>query len=46
MKNKVSAVSAKKNTTRGQVLGVLTKNSTQLVIYDTPGINEEKIAKK
>jgi hypothetical protein len=42
----VTAVSSKKNTTRGQVLGVLTTGSTQLVIFDTPGINEEKLAKK
>lgn len=38
IRNKVSAVSNKKNTTRHTTLGVTTQGNTQLVIYDTPGI--------
>jgi hypothetical protein len=37
LKRKVSAVSAKYNTTRDRVLGVLTEGNVQLVFYDTPG---------
>ncbi|RHY26010.1 hypothetical protein DYB32_007940 [Aphanomyces invadans] len=34
----VSAVSAKYNTTRDRVLGVLTKGDAQIAFYDTPGL--------
>jgi GTP-binding protein Era len=34
----VSAVSAKYNTTRDRVLGILTKKDTQITFYDTPGL--------
>ncbi len=36
--SKVSAVSAKTNTTRAAIIGVSTHRSTQLVICDTPGL--------
>jgi len=47
VKSKVSAVSPKRNTTRQQALGVVTDphTQTQLVIYDTPGINAMEHAK-
>ncbi|XP_024527232.1 GTP-binding protein ERG [Selaginella moellendorffii] len=35
---KVSAVSRKTNTTRNEILGVLTENDTQVLFYDTPGL--------
>lgn len=35
---KVSAVTHLRNTTRGEIKGVLTHNSCQIVIHDTPGI--------
>ncbi|KAF0741029.1 hypothetical protein Ae201684P_001927 [Aphanomyces euteiches] len=34
----VSAVSAKYNTTRDRVLGVMTEGDTQIAFYDTPGL--------
>lgn len=34
----VTAVSTKTNTTRGEVIGVLTKDDTQILFYDTPGV--------
>mmetsp|Transcript_5297 Transcript_5297/g.33276 ORF Transcript_5297/g.33276 Transcript_5297/m.33276 type:complete len:283 (-) Transcript_5297:81-929(-) len=34
----VTAVSTKTNTTRGEVIGVLTKGDTQILFYDTPGV--------
>eukprot|EP00899_Mesostigma_viride_P027958 jgi/Mesvir1/8347/Mv12607-RA.1 len=36
--HKVTAVSRKTNTTRSEMLGVLTQGITQLVLYDTPGM--------
>lgn len=38
----VSAVSAKYNTTRDRVLGILTKKDTQITFYDTPGLIKPK----
>lgn len=38
----VSAVSAKYNTTRDRVLGILTEKDRQLTFYDTPGIIKPK----
>ncbi|KAF1321114.1 Gtp-binding protein era, partial [Globisporangium splendens] len=38
----VSAVSAKYNTTRDRVLGILTEKEKQLTFYDTPGIIKPK----
>ncbi|KAJ7563233.1 hypothetical protein O6H91_03G102000 [Diphasiastrum complanatum] len=35
---KLSAVSRKTNTTRSEILGVLTEGDTQLLFYDTPGL--------
>src|SRR5205085_3345105 len=35
---KVSIVSPKVQTTRSRVLGILTKDATQIVLVDTPGI--------
>ncbi len=43
---KVSAVSPKANTTRRQTLGILTEGNTQILLYDTPGINEIHTAKQ
>lgn len=42
----VTAVSAKRNTTRRQTLGVITEANTQVTFYDTPGINEIYTAKQ
>lgn len=39
---KVSIVSAKPQTTRTRIMGVLTKGETQLVFVDTPGTHEPK----
>lgn len=39
---KVSIVSAKPQTTRNRIMGVLTKGETQLVFIDTPGTHEPK----
>lgn len=39
---KVSIVSAKPQTTRTRIMGVLTKGETQLVFIDTPGAHEPK----
>lgn len=38
----VSAVSAKYNTTRDRVLGILTEKDRQITFYDTPGIIKPK----
>lgn len=38
MGQKISIVSSKPQTTRTRILGVLTRNETQLVFIDTPGI--------
>eukprot|EP00250_Pteridium_aquilinum_P009007 c18379_g1_i1 orf=844-2430(-) len=35
---KVAAVSRKRNTTLSEILGVVTKGSTQILLYDTPGL--------
>lgn len=42
IKQKASAVSKKAQTTRKRVLGVLTEENTQIVLYDTPGILSDK----
>ena len=39
---KLSIVSAKPQTTRNRIMGVLTKGETQLVFIDTPGTHEPK----
>jgi len=46
VKDHITAVSNKRNTTRDEVLGVATKGNAQLVIYDTPGINEPAVARR
>eukprot|EP00474_Spongospora_subterranea_P000833 CRZ01291.1 hypothetical protein [Spongospora subterranea] len=38
IRNKVSAISPKRNTTRSNIMGVYSKGLTQLVFIDTPGI--------
>lgn len=35
---KVAAVSRKRNTTLSEILGIMTKGSTQILFYDTPGL--------
>jgi len=45
VKDKITAVSQKRNTTREEILGVATSGNTQLVIYDTPGINQPAVAR-
>lgn len=40
--NKVAIVSPKKQTTRDNILGILTKDNFQLVFVDTPGIHKSK----
>lgn len=42
MGQKISIVSSKPQTTRTRILGILTKNETQLVFIDTPGIHTPK----
>lgn len=39
--NSVSAVSPKYNTTRENVIGVYTKDNTQIAFHDTPGLVNE-----
>ena len=39
---KVSIVSPKKQTTRDNIMGILTKDNYQLVFVDTPGIHRSK----
>ncbi len=39
---KIAIVSAKPQTTRTRIMGVLTKNNTQLVFTDTPGMHKPK----
>jgi len=39
---KISAESAKRHTTRKEIMGVLTEGDTQLVLCDTPGIVAER----
>lgn len=41
---KVGIISPKPNTTRVTVRGVVTRDNTQLVLMDTPGLNESKKA--
>ncbi len=36
---KLAITSARAQTTRGRILGVLTRPQAQLVFYDTPGVN-------
>jgi GTP-binding protein Era len=45
-RSRVTAVSAKRNTTRRRVLGIATEGNAQLTLYDTPGINEIHDAKQ
>ena len=40
LKQKLNAVSAKPQTTRDNILGILNVASTQLVFIDTPGFNQ------
>lgn len=42
MGQKISIVSSKPQTTRTRILGVLTKNETQLIFIDTPGVHKPK----
>lgn len=39
---KISIVSSKAQTTRNRIMGILTKDSTQLVFLDTPGIHKTR----
>lgn len=39
---KISIVSAKPQTTRTRITGILTKNETQLVFLDTPGVHKPR----
>ena len=39
---KISIVSPKKQTTRDNIIGILTENNTQIVFVDTPGIHKSK----
>lgn len=39
---KISIVSSKAQTTRNRIMGILTKNNTQLVFLDTPGIHKAR----
>ena len=39
---KISIVSPKQQTTRDNIIGILTENNTQIVFVDTPGIHKSK----
>ena len=39
---KISIVSSKAQTTRNRIMGILTKNNSQLVFLDTPGIHKAR----
>ncbi len=41
---KVAIVSSKPQTTRNNILGIITKNNYQLILVDTPGIHKSKNA--
>lgn len=41
-KSRISAVSRKSHTTRQQITGIYTEDSTQIVVIDTPGISADK----
>lgn len=44
VKNKVAIVSPKPQTTRNNILGIITQENYQLVLVDTPGIHKSKNA--
>lgn len=42
LKEKIAIVSNKPQTTRTRIMGILTKNETQMVFIDTPGLHQPK----
>ena len=42
LKEKIAIVSNKPQTTRTRIMGILTKNETQIVFIDTPGLHQPK----